>query len=100
MLTISENALAVIQRATAHPQLAATSGLRIASDGEAGAPLKVRPERAPHVGDRVVDREGARLFLDTEAAERIASRELDAVTEPDGTIRMVLRAPRGRDDAS
>jgi Fe-S cluster assembly iron-binding protein IscA len=91
MLTISPKALAVIRRVTAHPRLQVTSGLRIGRRHSSRTPLEVRAVPRPRPGDRVVEHEGARLFLGPDAAQRLDGRELDAVTEPDGRVQFVLR---------
>jgi len=92
MLTITPQALTVIQRVSAHPSLEPNSGLRIACQ-ETGpsAPLGVRAVHGPSRGDRVWEQDGARLFLGPRAAQRIAGRELDAITEPEGHVQFVLR---------
>jgi hypothetical protein len=91
MLSITPRALCVMQRVTGHPTLEPTSGLRIASRAEESEPLLVRAVHRPLPGDEVLERNGARLYLDEHAAGKIANRELDAVTEPDGRVQFILR---------
>ena len=91
MLTITPDASSVIQRVTAHPRLAPTSGLRIASRPVPDAALEVAIVHRPEPGDRVVEQDGGRLFLAPTAAERVSGRELDAVTGPDGRVQFVAR---------
>ncbi len=92
MLTITPQALAVIQRVTAHPALEPTSGLRIARRAEPAAPLLVRAVDCPEPGDRVLEREGARLYLGSDIARRLDGRRLNAVTDDVGRVQFVLEA--------
>ncbi|MBD3946171.1 hypothetical protein [Nocardioides ganghwensis] len=93
MIAISEEALSVIARVTDHPKLEHRSGVRIAppsgSGGDRG--LEVHAVNGPGLGDRVLERKGARLYLSPEAAERVAGCELDARTEPGDRVQFVLR---------
>ena len=93
MIAISEEALSVIARVTDHPRLERRSGVRIAprsaADGEPS--LEVRAVNGPESGDRVLEREGARLYLSPEAADRLAGCELDARSEPGDRVQFVLR---------
>lgn len=93
MIAISEEALSVIARVTDHPQLDRRSGVRIAPPSGPGGErrLEVHAVNAPGSGDRVLEREGARLYLSPEAADRVAGCELDARTEPGDRVQFVLR---------
>lgn len=91
MLTITTNALAVIRRVTGHPTLEAASGVRIARRDGPARTLQVRAVNGPHPGDRVVEREGARLILGPQAARQVDGRTLDARTDPHGRVQFVLR---------
>lgn len=90
-LTITPRASHVIRRVTAHPKLAPSSGLRIASRQGRGAPLEVKIVHSPEPGDRVVEHQGGRLFLSTAAVVRVVGRELDAVTDRGGRVQFVAR---------
>ena len=92
MLTITPQALTVIQRVTGHPMLEPTSGLRIACPEEPDAPLRVRAVRGPRPGDNVLERLGGRLYLEPDTVQRLEDGELDAVTNEDGRVQFVLRA--------
>lgn len=81
-----------MQRVTGHPALEPTSGVRIACLDEPSEPLQVRAVQGPLPGDRVLERSGARLFLEPEAAGRIEGRRLDAVTDPAGRVQFILKA--------
>ncbi|HCB04102.1 MAG TPA: Fe-S cluster assembly protein HesB [Nocardioides sp.] len=91
MLTITPRALTVIQRVSDHPSLDDTSGVRIARRRDRSRPMEVHTVQGPHPGDRLIERDGGRLYLGPEAARRVADRELDAVTDADGRVQFVLR---------
>jgi Fe-S cluster assembly iron-binding protein IscA len=92
MLSITPQALSVMQRVTDHPSLESTSGLRIACRDQPSEPLQVAAVHGPQPGDRVLERNGARLYLEPEAAGRVEGRRLDAVTDTAGRIHFVLKA--------
>jgi iron-sulfur cluster assembly protein len=91
MFTMTQAAQDVVRRVTAHPRIGRTSGLRIAAQGPGDEALGVRTAAAPERGDEVVERDGARVFLDRRAVPRLRNRLLDAVTEKNGRVRFVLR---------
>jgi Fe-S cluster assembly iron-binding protein IscA len=93
VLTITPQALAVIQRVTGHPALERSSGVRIARRQDPAARLEVRAVHRPQPRDRVVERGGGRLYLSPEAAQHVEGAELDAVTDADERVQFVLRAP-------
>lgn len=93
MFTMTPRAEAVVRRVTAHPALAATSGLRIAARRSHDAPLKVVASARPEPEDEVVERDGTRVFLGPRAVERVRGRLLDVVTERTGRVQFVLKTP-------
>ena len=92
MLTITAQALAVMQRVTANLTTESSSGLRIARQGEPDAPLQVRAVGGPQPGDSVLERDGARLYLGPDAARKVEGRELDVVADADSRVQFILRA--------
>ncbi len=91
MVAISSDALTVIQRVTGHPALRSTSGLRIADRALDGTRLRVGVANGPRRGDKVLERQGGRLYLDPAAAERLEGKRIDAVTDDDGKVQFILR---------
>ena len=88
MLTLTDNAVSVI-RSLAEQQQVPECGLRIATDPAAGSfLLSLAPE--PLEGDRVVDAEGARLFLDSQAAEFLDGKSLDAAVDDQGAVQFAV----------
>ena len=68
MLTMTDNAVLVIRDLAAQQDVGEDGGLRIAADTDAGS-LSIELVPQPAQGDQVVDNEGARIFLDADAAE-------------------------------
>ena len=92
MLSVTPQALSVMQRVTGHPTMEPTSGLRIACGDEPSEPLQVRAVQGPLPGDRVLERDGARLYLEPGAAGTVEGRELDAVSDPKGRVQFILKS--------
>jgi Uncharacterized conserved protein len=87
VLTLTDNAVAVIRDLTQQQEEGA--GLRIASDPSSSSlMLSVAP--TPQEGDEVIDTEGARLFLDAEAAPLLDDKYLDASIDAGGGVRFAL----------
>ncbi|GGL89336.1 MULTISPECIES: adhesin [Micromonospora] len=85
MLTMTDNAVLVIRDLAAQQDVSADGGLRIAADAEAGSlTIELVPE--PVRGDQVVDSSGARIFLDSDAAELLNDTSVDAVVDDDGVV--------------
>jgi iron-sulfur cluster assembly protein len=94
MLTVTDNAVAAIRSLTGQPEVPDGAGLRIATDPSAGSlQLSLAPE--PHEGDQVVDNEGARLFLDNDAALLLDDKALDASVDDQGTVQFALAEQPG-----
>lgn len=90
MLILTERATAVIRSIAEQPDVPETAGLRIAAgaDGEQG--LSAVPTSGPEGGDAVIENEGARVFLDSEAALRLDDQVLDAVVDSENRVGFVL----------
>jgi len=89
MLTVTDNAAAVIRDITAQDEVPPGAGLRISTDPTAGSlTLSVTPQ--PEEGDQVVDASGARLFVDAEAAPLLEDKALDADVDSEGGLQFIL----------
>ena len=88
MLTMTENAVAVIREITGQNQVPTDAGLRIAQDVAGSLNLSVSAE--PQPGDEVVDEGGARIFLDQEAAPMLADKALDVSMDGQGGVQFML----------
>jgi iron-sulfur cluster assembly protein len=80
MLAISETAADAIRGIVASPEVPEGSGLRIASQPDAARPgtLEVSVAEIPAESDQVLDRSGARVFVERTAAELLDDKLLDA----------------------
>ncbi|MBO4208666.1 HesB/IscA family protein [Micromonospora echinofusca] len=85
MLTMTDNAVLVIRDLTAQQSVPEKGGLRIASDPAAGS-LSIELVPQPTQGDQVVDSNGARVFLDSGAAELLNDTSMDAEVDDEGVI--------------
>jgi len=89
MLTLTETATTVVKTIVAQDPNAEASGLRI--NGEPGAPnLTVAVVAAPEAGDSVVEAEGARVFLEENAAIALSEKTLDAEVGEDGAVSFAI----------
>ncbi|WP_203416612.1 iron-sulfur cluster biosynthesis protein [Jiangella ureilytica] len=88
MLTLTENAAAVIRNIEGREDLPTGTGMRIAANSEGGLDLELRP--APEAGDQILDDAGARLFLDADAAIMLDDKALDASVDPAGSIQFAV----------
>ncbi|MET9298724.1 MULTISPECIES: iron-sulfur cluster biosynthesis family protein [Micromonospora] len=85
MLTMTDNAVLVIRDLAAQQDVADAGGLRIAADTDAGS-LSIELVPQPVQGDQVVDTEGARIFLDSDAAELLNDTSVDALVDEEGVV--------------
>lgn len=85
MLTMTDNAVLVIRDLAAQQDVSDVGGLRIAADTEAGS-LTVELVEEPARGDQVVDTDGARIFLDADAAELLSDTSVDASVDDEGVV--------------
>jgi Fe-S cluster assembly iron-binding protein IscA len=85
MLTMTENAVLVIRDLTTQQEVPDGAGLRIASDLAAGS-LNLSLAESPTQGDQVVDSDGARVFLDPQAAQILDDKALDAAVDAQGAV--------------
>lgn len=87
MLMLTDNATKVIGALVDSPELPESAGLRIAAAPDG---LTVSPATAPESSDQVVEGEGARVFLETEAAESLDDKVLDAQVDDAGRVQFLL----------
>jgi len=81
-------AVAAICVLTTQDDVPEGSGLRI-SAGVNGS-LRLTIAGAPHDGDVVVEASGARIFLDSEAAQTLQGQTLDAEADNAGGVRFAV----------
>ena len=81
MLTLTDSAVTAIRSLTDQPELPEDTGLRImAQDAEAPS-FQVTLAENPVAGDQVIEADGARVFLEANAAVA-----LDAQVDDEGTV--------------
>ncbi|MFE9653317.1 MULTISPECIES: iron-sulfur cluster assembly accessory protein [unclassified Micromonospora] len=85
MLTMTDNAVLVIRDLAEQQDVADGGGLRIAADTDAGS-LSIELVPQPAQGDQVVDTQGARIFLDADAAQLLNDTSVDAVVDEEGIV--------------
>lgn len=91
MITMTSKAHKVVRQVTSHPRVGSHSGLRIAAQDDETAALSVGTVAHPHPGDRVLESDGARVYLDDVAEPRVDGHVLDAVTEDTGRVHFVVK---------
>lgn len=93
-LTLTDNASNVIRALSERSELAEEAGLRIAGADDGGAPtdLAVALVMTPRTEDKVVEQEGARVFLDPTAADLLEGKVLDATVDENGKVRFLMTA--------
>ena len=89
MLTLTNHAQDAVRTLTQDPQAPELAGLRIAA-GNQGLELMLVAEPAP--GDALIDDDGARVFLESQAANLLDERTLDAEIEGD-KVNFFLASP-------
>jgi Fe-S cluster assembly iron-binding protein IscA len=89
MLAVTENAAMAIRDITAAQEVPDGAGLRIAADPTAGS-LTLSLAAEPTLGDQIVDASGARIFLDSEAANLLDDKELDAEVDQAGAVQFAV----------
>ncbi len=89
MLTLTEHAQIAVRTLTQDPQAPERAGLRITPGGE-GLELALVAEPVP--GDSLIDDNGARVFVDPQAAQLLDEQTLDAQVD-DGNLSFFLATP-------
>lgn len=90
MLTLTSGAVQVIKTVTANPELPPETGIRIESGVDGSDALRLSVAPAPEAGDQVVEEEGARVYLEPEAAQLLDGKTLDAQVDPQGDVAFTI----------
>ena len=90
MLTLTENASAIVNEITSQPGLAETAGLRITTENTPEPAFAVSAAQEGEPGDQVVEQGGATIYLDESAAELLDDKVLDAAVDPSGKVEFAL----------
>jgi Fe-S cluster assembly iron-binding protein IscA len=89
MLTVTENAKAIVKEITEKSPEEVTA-LRITSDGGEGSAFAVTAVGAPEPGDQTIEEGGATIHLDANAAQQLDDKILDAAVDQAGSVQFAL----------
>ena len=89
MLTVTENARAIVQEITEKSQSEVTA-LRITADDLPQSSFAVNAVAAAEPGDQTVESGGAIIHLDSTAAQQLDDKILDAAVDQTGGIQFTL----------
>lgn len=87
MLTLTENASTIVNDLTGTEEVAA---LRITSEAAPEPTFAISAATQPEPGDQVVEQNGAVVYLDTQAAEVLDDKVLDATLDESGNVQFAL----------
>lgn len=90
MLVLTDNATSVIRALADRAELPDDSGLRIAVAGDGGGSLTISTAGNPQTGDKVVEDQGARVFLEPDAAQMLDDKVLDAAVNEQGQVQFLV----------
>ena len=87
MLALTENVTEIVKQLAAEvPEI---SGLRIAAEAD-GQSLSVSPADQPEPDDRVLEQDGATVYIDAPASEMLADKVLDGGVDEEGNLQFAL----------
>jgi len=98
VLTLTDNAVQVIRDLTAQVTGSPETGIRIASQADQEGSLVLSLSDGPAASDQVIEREGARVFLDPVAADALNNKSLDAAVDAQGSPSFRLEEQAGPAD--
>ncbi len=90
MLTLTENASAIVNEITHQPGLPETAGLRITTEDTPETAFAVSAAQQAEPGDQVVEQGGATIYLEQSAALLLDDKILDAAVDPSGKVEFAL----------
>lgn len=89
MLTLTDNASAIVKEIAS--QIGGEGpGLRIAADPAPEADFAITATDHPEAGDQVVEQAGATVYLESEAADVLSDKILDAGVDEGGNVQFAL----------
>jgi Fe-S cluster assembly iron-binding protein IscA len=90
VLTLTNNAAQVIRSVSDEPEVPPDTGLRIAAGPEGSGSLSLSVAAGPQAGDKVVESNGARVYLEPEAADLLSDKTLDAEVDEHGDVAFLI----------
>ena len=91
MLTLTENASTIVKTLTDQSP-DESAGLRISSNNPDNTAFAAAVAPEPEASDQVVESGGARIFLETQAAEILDDKVLDARVDEEGAVSFAIGA--------
>ena len=95
MLTLTENASTVVKSIVEQSGAEDQAGLRISQESPDAPELQVVATDAPLPGDRVLEEDGARVFLEQNAAGTLDDKVLDAHVDEGGGVEFTVAVQAG-----
>jgi Fe-S cluster assembly iron-binding protein IscA len=95
VLTLTPDAAEAVRQLISDSPAEGGGGLRIApgTPSPAGTSLQVTVAEEPEATDQTVEAEGARVFVDPDAAEVLDDKVLDAAVDDAGRVRFAIATP-------
>ena len=94
MLALTDSAVGVIHDLTTQPGLPASTGLRIVPQPDvgngAGPAFALSLSQGPSTGDEVIETADARVYLQSEVAEQLQDKVLDARIDEQGEVAFLV----------
>lgn len=92
MLTLTEQATTAVKTITAQFPDVADGGVRIQGSGAPESQFQLTVVPGPEPADAVVENDGARVYLDSDAAVVLDDRVLDAQSDGQGGVQFAVTA--------
>jgi iron-sulfur cluster assembly protein len=90
MLTLTDQATSAVKTITAQFPDISEGGVRIQGSGSPESQFQLSVVPGPQPADSVVENDGARVFLDTDAAVVLDDRVLDAQVDGQGGVQFAV----------
>ncbi len=90
MLTLTDTAAQVIRDLSSQVADSADTGVRISSQTDGTGSLLLSVVNGPETDDKVVESDGARIFLDQTAADMLDDKALDADIGEGGAVAFLV----------
>ncbi|MBB4919859.1 iron-sulfur cluster biosynthesis family protein [Streptosporangium saharense] len=90
MLTLTDTAAQVIRDLSSQVAESEDTGVRISSQPDGTGSLTLSVVNGPETDDKVVETDGARIFLDQAAADLLDDKALDADVDEGGSVAFLV----------
>jgi len=90
VLTLTPDATTAVKALIDATEESPEAGLRITQDAPDALALNVLTTSAPHPGDAVLEADGARIFLEENAAVTLDDKVLDAEVNDNGAVQFSI----------